>query len=1072
MQNGSTLTKSEIGSSLNYENNSLIVINQTEYTWYGDFIVNAGDTVVIENCNFTVVNGEINVYGTMEVGNSTIWMRHTLRKTKTVYAYGNFTMFHSQILNENRINCYDNSHVFVLNSSSPTTRCTTYPGSDIEVHNSVLCAISSNGGKIFLLNATLLSPYGTILRFMTSESFVALDSHILSLWLLLCYEGDLEIRPGLVENLTIYSQSQSANFTLVNSYVTAWNILCLDFSGKFSNSIINTLRLEIDPEWSGNLTLTPGYVEYQEMAYTKTPIIVENSTVNKWEIENYAPCMQAFQIINSEIALVLISSHLEISIKNSEVQHLAIDDSFGISGGSLLTVNSTISSAEILLPTGISLDLSLKEGFNDFFNLYIPEYGSNMTIVKSTVDNWNICVLADSSLVLSNSTLTEGLYPNNLENLDVLGGSCLVYNSSLACVYCWANLTLVNSTVNTLYAYGDSTVTAVNSTINMLITDPIQVELMSSTIPIELDFSFEMTSEDAITSSSSEEYDPLLPEVIQRFSQYINITTRYNDYFEAQVRIYYNEIKVEEAGIYESRLRMYCLDKLGIWQLSPIQGVNTIENYVWANVTHFSCFVVAFIHAWIVDDDGPADFHTIQEAINAASDGDTIFVKNGIYHENVVINKTISLNGEGRDATIIDGSMVGNVVKVSADNVKIMGFTIQNSGQDYNSAVYVSGSSTTITNNTVVHNAWYGIMLENSQGNNISKNVVMNTWAGIYLHQSSNTIISENTLFLNGEPFGIALDGANNNYVGENSLEDCLYESIELFDSDNNIVTSNYIARAHMGIWISYAGNNTISRNNIEDSGGLVTPVAAIGFGVGCSNNTLDQNSIKDNEMGIIAYSPEDNNRIYHNNFINNTVQVYHSISGANWDNGYPSGGNYWSDYIGADLFNGPNQNETGSDGIGDIPYVIDENNVDHYPLMEPWTPTPIVAATIGMYPYALSVWSRSKEIATYIELPEDYNVNDIHISTIMLNKTIPVDLAALSQIGDYNGDGFPDLMVKFNRARVISYILANVDITQLFEQRFMTITLTIIGKLNDGTLFSGSDTIKIIVPMPRYKLL
>jgi len=76
---------------------------------------------------------------------------------------------------------------------------------------------------------------------------------------------------------------------------------------------------------------------------------------------------------------------------------------------------------------------------------------------------------------------------------------------------------------------------------------------------------------------------------------------------------------------------------------------------------------------------------------------------------------------------------------------------------------------------------------------------------------------------------------------------------------------------------------------------------------------------------------------------------VYFYTSGyANiWDDGYPSGGNYWSDYTGADLCNGPYQNETGSDGIGDSPYIIDENNTDSYPLMNPWgTGTPATIFT------------------------------------------------------------------------------------------------------------------------------
>jgi hypothetical protein len=77
-------------------------------------------------------------------------------------------------------------------------------------------------------------------------------------------------------------------------------------------------------------------------------------------------------------------------------------------------------------------------------------------------------------------------------------------------------------------------------------------------------------------------------------------------------------------------------------------------------------------------------------------------------------------------------------------------------------------------------------------------------------------------------------------------------------------------------------------------------------------------------------------NSIFHNNFIGNVKQVAPDSSVNTWDDGYPSGGNYWSDYNGTDTYNGPYQNLTGSDGIGDTPYVIDANNIDHYPLMNP----------------------------------------------------------------------------------------------------------------------------------------
>jgi hypothetical protein len=197
------------------------------------------------------------------------------------------------------------------------------------------------------------------------------------------------------------------------------------------------------------------------------------------------------------------------------------------------------------------------------------------------------------------------------------------------------------------------------------------------------------------------------------------------------------------------------------------------------------------------------------------------------------------------------------------------------------------------------------------------------------------------------------------------------------------------------------------------------------------------------------------------------------------WDDGYPSGGNYWSDYRGVDLYSGPYQNETGSDGIGDTPYVIDENNVDHYPLMNPWTPKPpVITTTVDIQPQALNLKSRGKWITTYIELPEGYSVADINRTTILLNGTIPVDPFWISKpiksmIGDFDNDSIPDLMVKFDRQQVIKYIMANVDMSRLYEERFMTITFTVTGKLNDGTSFQGSDTIKIILPMPRcWRLL
>ena len=102
---------------------------------------------------------------------------------------------------------------------------------------------------------------------------------------------------------------------------------------------------------------------------------------------------------------------------------------------------------------------------------------------------------------------------------------------------------------------------------------------------------------------------------------------------------------------------------------------------------------------------------------------------------------------------------------------------------------------------------------------------------------------------------------------------------------------------------------------------------------IGSNNNTLSGNTIANNGEGIKSERWSSNNRIYHNNFIGNTKHLGSYFSGTNtWDDGYPSGGNYWSDYTGADA---------NSDGIGNTSYSIGEIEKDRYPLMSPWGKIP-----------------------------------------------------------------------------------------------------------------------------------
>jgi len=167
------------------------------------------------------------------------------------------------------------------------------------------------------------------------------------------------------------------------------------------------------------------------------------------------------------------------------------------------------------------------------------------------------------------------------------------------------------------------------------------------------------------------------------------------------------------------------------------------------------------------------------------------------------------------------------------------------------------------------------------------------------------------------------------------------YYGIQLVDSDNNTLRDLEVSGSFFGILMLDCDNNTLRENIVKNNeyGIYITTRNT------SSNNTITRNNIKNNYLGLWLMGA--NNSIYHNNFINNTQQVEVKIRGKPcghgaynwtniWDDGYPSGGNYWSDYNGTDLYRGPKQDQLGSDGIGDTPYIIIKNNRDNYPYMRP----------------------------------------------------------------------------------------------------------------------------------------
>jgi len=392
-------------------------------------------------------------------------------------------------------------------------------------------------------------------------------------------------------------------------------------------------------------------------------------------------------------------------------------------------------------------------------------------------------------------------------------------------------------------------------------------------------------------------------------------------------------------------------------------------------------------------------------------------------------------------------SDAGYVALVNCTNITAKDLNLQNNGQGM---LLVHTSNSTIVHNNIKDNK-DGVYLYDSSNNNIisGNNITADNRDGILLSGSSNNSISGNNII--AECVGIYLEHSLNNTIFESNIKGKV-DGVYLEYSSNNYISENNIQahEYHYAVALVYSSNNYISRNNITNTG--------VGIYLGASNyNMISGNNITNNSYGILLRLSLQNN-FWHNNIIYNIEQVRISVASYSniWDDGYPSGGNYWSDYTGVDLYSGPYQNVSGSDGIGDTPYVIDENNVDRYPLMSPWSPKPVyVNATVDVNPEALNLRSWGKWITAYVELPEGYDVADIDVSTIMLNGTVPVDLCAPIVVGDYDNDSVPDLMVGFNGTLVSDFILSSGVV-------FGNVTLTLTGQLYSGTFFEGSDIILV----------
>jgi parallel beta-helix repeat protein len=278
------------------------------------------------------------------------------------------------------------------------------------------------------------------------------------------------------------------------------------------------------------------------------------------------------------------------------------------------------------------------------------------------------------------------------------------------------------------------------------------------------------------------------------------------------------------------------------------------------------------------------------ESSNYNSVSDNTFTHDGLFVRNSYLNTVENNTVNGKPLAYFEGVAdrsvgdAGQVILVSCDSVKVENLNL-------------SGTNV-------------GVQLLETTNSVISGNTIANNLHGVLLDSSSNSTITSNTMTTNGIGIGLTF-------------------------SSNSCIIDNTITNNGGGIGLSFYSNyNKISDNTITASDGV-----GIGLNFYSSYNSISSNTIAYNWAGIQFYVYDcSNNRFYHNNFIDNGQQVRIVASGhANvWDDGYPFGGNYWSDYTDVDSYKGQHQNETGNDGVWDHPYLVDESTQDRYPLTQP----------------------------------------------------------------------------------------------------------------------------------------
>jgi len=267
-----------------------------------------------------------------------------------------------------------------------------------------------------------------------------------------------------------------------------------------------------------------------------------------------------------------------------------------------------------------------------------------------------------------------------------------------------------------------------------------------------------------------------------------------------------------------------------------------------------------------VGGDGPGNYSTIQDAIDNANNGDTVYVYNGTYYEIVVLDKSLNLFGEDKNNTVINSKHTGDVISITVGSTTISGFHILNGG---NYGLYLAESDNNEIINNKITNSNGGIELYYSNHNEIHSNIICdNAEEGIYLYCSHQNSIFENYIYRQGE--GIELIRSDGNHISYNSIFNHNYNPYEdwakgifISGSNSNNVVYNKLYNNEIGISIEYSNENNVSQNELSNVSWSIILEDSL-------SNAINNNNLFESKIWFLIHFFSEGSICWTNNWNNN----------------------------------------------------------------------------------------------------------------------------------------------------------------------------------------------------------